>query len=75
MNENQLAKPRMPGIKNFSFLDPGGRYVVESYNDARTHLSLNKDAPSSRAVQAVAVSCPPDTSEVCTINTFEFDFR
>src|SRR5437667_12612243 len=23
------------------------------YNDARTHLSLNKDAPASRAVQAV----------------------
>ena len=33
------------------------RHVLGSYqryyNDARTHLSLNKDAPASRAVQAV----------------------
>src|SRR3954470_10553254 len=28
------------------------------YNDARTHLSLNKDAPASRAVQAVGRIVP-----------------
>ena len=27
--------------------------VQRYYNEARTHLSLNKDAPVSRAVQAV----------------------
>jgi hypothetical protein len=28
------------------------------YNDARTHLSLNKDTPASRAVQAVGRIVP-----------------
>jgi|GEM_PF-682151 len=45
------------------------------YNDARTHLSLNKDAPASRAVQLLATSCQTRTSEVCTINTSGFDLR
>ena len=31
----------------------GGRYVVELYNETRTHLSLDKDAPVSRAIQTV----------------------
>jgi hypothetical protein len=37
------------------------------YNDARTHLSLNKDAPASRAVQAVGRIMANPHSEVCTI--------
>jgi hypothetical protein len=28
------------------------------YNDARTHLSLNKDAPLTRAVQAIGRILP-----------------
>jgi transposase InsO family protein len=31
---------------------------MEYYNDARTHLSLNKDAPIPRAVQAVGRILP-----------------
>jgi hypothetical protein len=27
--------------------------MKQYYNDARTHLSLNKDAPAVRAVQAI----------------------
>ena len=35
------------------------RKSTEKYfNDARTHLSLNKDAPASRAVQAVGRIVP-----------------
>jgi hypothetical protein len=45
------------------------------YNDARTPLSLNKDAPASRAVQAAGRITAARTSAVCTINTSEFDFR
>jgi len=55
------------------------RHLLESYqryyNEARTHLSLSKDAPVSRAVQAVAASLPSRSSEDCTINTSGFDFR
>jgi Cu/Ag efflux pump CusA len=29
-----------------------GSEFMPNYNDARTHLSLNKEAPASRAVQA-----------------------
>jgi hypothetical protein len=29
----------------------GGRYVVELYNQSRTHRSLNKDAPFHRAIE------------------------
>ena len=28
-----------------------GSYVVELYNETRTHLSLNKDAPDERRIQ------------------------
>ena len=45
------------------------------YNDARTHLSLNKDAPACVQFRRLAASWPSRTSEVCTINTFGFDFR
>jgi hypothetical protein len=31
----------------------GGRYVAELYNEARTHLFLQKDAPIPRAIQTV----------------------
>jgi hypothetical protein len=31
----------------------GGRYVAELYNEARTHLSLHKDAPIPRTIQTV----------------------
>src|ERR1035437_471795 len=33
----------------------GGRYVVELYNDIRTHQSLDKDAPVSRPVQRTGI--------------------
>jgi hypothetical protein len=33
----------------------GGRYVAELYNQARTHLALQKDAPLHRAVQRSGV--------------------
>jgi hypothetical protein len=29
----------------------GGRYVAELYNEVRTHLSLGKDAPCTRAIE------------------------
>ena len=45
------------------------------YNEARTHLSLNKDAPISRTVETSAASLPSRSSEDCTINTSGFDFR
>jgi transposase InsO family protein len=45
------------------------------YNEARTHLSLSKDAPVSRGVQAVGrILCLPILGG-CTINTSGFDFR
>jgi transposase InsO family protein len=54
------------------------RHLLRSYqryyNDART-LSLNKDAPALRAIQAVGGIVANRTSEVCTINTFGFEFR
>jgi hypothetical protein len=34
-------------------LRSGGRYVVELYNDIRTHRSLDKDVPVSRLVQRI----------------------
>jgi len=41
--------------------EPHLRHVLlsymEYYNGARTHLSLDKDAPSARAVQAVGRVC------------------
>jgi hypothetical protein len=39
--------------KEFPVPRSGGRYVAELYNEARTHLSLQKDAPIPRAVQTV----------------------
>jgi hypothetical protein len=48
----ECSPPRTPGL-------PGRhlRHLLKSYqeyyNEARTHLSLQKDAPVSRAVQAV----------------------
>ena len=50
-----------------SCLASGTFVILESYqryyNEARTHLSLCKDAPVARAVQAVG------GSEDCTIDT------
>jgi hypothetical protein len=34
-------------------LRSGGRYVVELYNDIRTHWSLDKDVPVSRPIQRI----------------------
>ncbi|MGD0420482.1 MAG: integrase core domain-containing protein [Xanthobacteraceae bacterium] len=45
------------------------------YNDARTHLSLNKEAPASRAVQAAGRIKAVLHLGVCTINTSGFDFQ
>jgi hypothetical protein len=45
------------------------------YNHARTHLSLNKDAPVSRAVQAVGRVVPNPHLERFAPSAFGFDFR
>jgi hypothetical protein len=48
---------------------------MKYYNEVRTHLSLEKDAPVPRAVGTVGhVLCRPSWAG-CTINMFEFDFR
>ena len=54
------------------------RHLLRSYTILQwcSHtLSLDKDAPPSRAVQAVGRILPTPTSAVCTINMFGFDFR
>jgi hypothetical protein len=45
------------------------------YNDARTHLSLNKDAPASRAVQAVGRIVPTPHLGGLHHQYSGFDFR
>jgi hypothetical protein len=45
------------------------------YSDARTPLSLNKDAPVPRAVQAVGTFCGRQFSADYTITMLGFDFR
>ena len=45
------------------------------YNQARTHLALQKDAPSHRAVQpSGAIVAIPILAD-CTTDTFGYDFR
>ncbi len=45
------------------------------YNAARTHLLLNKDAPASRAAQAVGhIEAVPHLGGLHPINMFGFDF-
>jgi hypothetical protein len=55
------------------------RHLLRSYkayyNGARTHLSLNKDAPVPRAVQAIGRILRHQFSEDYTISMFGFDFR
>jgi transposase InsO family protein len=55
------------------------RHLLKSYqsyyNEVRTHLSLSKDAPVSRAVQLLETSSLSHSSGDCTTNTFGFDFR
>jgi hypothetical protein len=48
---------------------------LEYYNEACTHLSLNKDAPIPRAVQAAGrILCRPILAD-CITNTGGSDFR
>jgi len=48
---------------------------MKYYNGARTHLSLEKDAPFSRAVErAGQILCRPILAG-CTTNMSGFDFR
>jgi hypothetical protein len=61
------------------FGQPHLRHLLKSYqryyNELRRHLSLSKDAPISRAVQAVGSIIAKPSSEDCTINTSGFDLR
>ena len=55
------------------------RHVLLSYmgyyNGMRTHLSLNKDAPISRAAESTGrIICRPILGD-CTINTDGYDLR
>jgi hypothetical protein len=45
------------------------------YNGARTHLSLNTDAPVPRAVPAIGRILPTPILGGFTISMFEFDFQ
>jgi hypothetical protein len=55
------------------------RHVLRSYakyyNQARTHLSLNKDALVSRAIQTVGRILPLPILGGCTTNMSGFSFR
>ena len=50
------------------------RSYLDYYNETRTHLSLDNDAPISRAIQAVAhiVGCPVLS---CITNTCGSNYR
>ena len=48
---------------------------MDYYNNARTHLSLNKDAPVPRAAQVAGAFFRHQFSADCTISMFGFDFR
>jgi hypothetical protein len=45
------------------------------YNGTRTHLSLNKDAPMSRAAETAGRFFVVRSWADCTINIFGFDLR
>ena len=57
-------------------VDPNDRwYYATYYNSARTHLSINKDAPSPRTVHAVGAFCLRHFLADFIICMCEFDFR
>jgi transposase InsO family protein len=51
------------------------RSYANYYNQSRTHLSLNKDAPVSRAIQTVGRILPCQSWADCTINMCGFSLR
>ena len=55
------------------------RHVLLSYmtyyNDARTHLSLNKDAPVPRTIQTSGRVTADQSWADCIINMLGFDLR
>ncbi|MEA2923668.1 MAG: putative transposase [Alphaproteobacteria bacterium] len=55
------------------------RHVLLSYmnyhNEVRTHLSLEKDAPVSRAVKLAGTILAARSWAGCTTNMFGFDLR
>jgi hypothetical protein len=53
----------------------GGRYVVELYNETRTHPSLDKDAPVSRAVQTLVTYSPVRPWVDCITNPYGSNLR
>jgi transposase InsO family protein len=48
---------------------------MDYYNGTRTHLSLNKDAPISRAAEEAGRICAVRSWADCTINMAGFDLR
>jgi hypothetical protein len=68
-----LLKPLVS--KNSVHLTRSQQKIRAYYNGARTQLSLNKDAPFPRAVQAIGRILPTPILGGYTINMFGFDFR
>ena len=56
INVLRRKSPNRPALSNVVFGERHLRHLLESYqryyNEARTHLSLSKDAPAPRAVQS-----------------------
>ena len=52
-----------------------GHYVVELYNEIRTHLALSKSLLLSRAVQRSGALSPSRSCRDCTITTSGYNFR
>src|SRR5215469_1681141 len=48
---------------------------VGNYNEIRTHLALDKDAPLSRTVKRAGVFFADQSSADCITNMSGFDFR
>src|SRR5262249_25651711 len=67
-------KKRVPAIQNFPLFGPVGVYVVGLYNTARTHRSLDKNAPISHPVQRVGRIVSHALSADCIVNTSESEF-
>lgn len=59
--------------------EPRLRHVLQSsmnyYNETRTHLSLEKDAPLSQTVERVGVFFAVQSSANCITNVSRFDLR
>ena len=51
------------------------RSYATYYNQAWTHLSVKKDAPSPRAIHAIGRICRRHSSADFTVCMCEFDFR